>query len=80
MNDVEARVRKVFKEVLGNPVRLEELGSEQNLNDLGITSVNFIKIILVLEDEFNIQFEDEDLKFEELNTLQRVTAYVESKL
>lgn len=79
-DEIEVRVRKVLKEVFGNPDRIDQLGSEQNLTDLGITSVSFIKIIIVLEEEFDIQFEDEDLKFEQLNTIKSVAAYVESKL
>ncbi len=80
LNDTELRVKGILKKVLGNDELIDKLDAEQNLSDLGITSVNFIKIIVLVEDEFDIEFDDEDLKFENFNTIANVSAYIEDKI
>lgn len=54
------------------------LGTE--LESIGINSISYIKIIVALENEFNIEFDDEVLNITELPTIKSMMKYVESKV
>ena len=50
------------------------------LCDLEITSIDFVKIVIEIETEFNIEFEDEKLQFSEFSTIQSLIDYVEKRV
>lgn len=60
--------------------QLKKLTMETNLKDLGIDSISFVKIVVAIETEFEIEFEDEQLDANEFTTLSALVAYVESKI
>lgn len=60
--------------------QLEKLTLETNLKDLGIDSISFIKIVVAIETEYEIEFEDEQLDANEFTTLGALAAYVESRI
>jgi acyl carrier protein len=57
-----------------------EIGDDENLFDLGLTSVGFISIIIDLEERFDILFTDEELDLANFNSLARIKAEVRRKL
>ncbi len=50
---------------------------EMMLDDLNIASINFMEIIITVEEEFGITVNDEDLQ--SLTTVQSVIDYIERK-
>jgi acyl carrier protein len=76
--NIEAKVR----EILGakcESKNADEIGLDENLQDLGINSISFIKLVLALEKEFGIEIDDENLIFEVFQTLRSVINFVEEK-
>lgn len=50
-----------------------------SLKEVGINSLNFIKIVVELEKEFEFEFDDEKLAYKSFNTINDLIDYVESK-
>lgn len=60
-------------------VRPDEVKPEASIaDDLGADSLNAVKIVVALEETFNIKIPDDDT--EKLQTIGNVVKYVESKI
>ena len=79
VENVEKRVRKIIG-VNCDVEKVSEIGLTEKLQDLGINSVSFIKLILALEKEFGIESNDEDLSYEGFQTLQGIIDYIEKRV
>lgn len=55
----------------------EEIGFDSKISDLDIDSIDLVDFIMVLEDEFSIEFSDEEL--DEIETLADIVSLIESK-
>lgn len=60
------RVEEIIKDTL----EIDQITSDQNLQDAGMDSISFVKIIVALEVEYNIEFADEDLLITRLSTMR----------
>ncbi len=57
-----------------------ELGNDTSFLELGLLdSTGVIELVTFLEEEFKIQVEDDEITPENLDTLNRITHYVEQK-
>lgn len=74
MSTIE-KVKELIKETLPAGTVLED---ETLLKDAGINSLSFIKLIVSLEDEFDVEFEDSELGKFETSTPATLTEYIES--
>ncbi|MGN1175048.1 MAG: phosphopantetheine-binding protein [Roseburia sp.] len=74
MNTIE-KVKELIKEMLPAGT---EIDNETLLKDAGINSLSFIKLIVSLEDEFDIEFEDEELGKFETSSPATLTEYIEA--
>lgn len=76
-NEIERKLREIFK----NNLDVEgEIGLEDNLGTIGLNSVSFIKIIVAIEKEFDIEFEDESLNYNVFKNIKELIIYIENKL
>ncbi|EEI83117.1 acyl carrier protein [Anaerococcus tetradius] len=55
----------------------EEIDFDSKISDLDIDSIDLVDFIMVLEDEFSIEFSDEEL--DEIETLADIVSLIESK-
>ena len=55
------------------------MGDSDDLGQLELNSLSFIKIIVGMEMEFNIEFEDESLDFSKFTSLGDLCEYVEER-
>lgn len=78
MEELMKEISEVVLEVLKNdyPEQTIELEYEENLSEYGISSVTFINVTVLLEDKYNIVFEDEKLDFTTNNTIKQLAEYV----
>ncbi|MCL6589236.1 MAG: acyl carrier protein [Firmicutes bacterium] len=77
--EIEAKVRQIIKDNAKLKVPVEEIGLDDSLGDFGISSMNFIKIIVGVEMEFGFEFNNETLKFENLDTLRKIVSFIENQ-
>jgi len=50
---------------------------ETDFMDNGINSISFIKLLVEMEDEFGIEFEDEMLNIKQVPSLEALCAYID---
>lgn len=75
-------VEEKLKEILVSELELEEV--TLNLNDkfehLGVNSAVFIKFVVKLEDAFDIEFDDDNLDYDNFQTIADIIRYIEQKM
>ena len=77
--DILDKVLKVLNANLENT----EITSEQideDLSALGMDSITFIRVIVVLEEAFDIEIPDEYLLLTEMNTISKMTEVISAVL
>lgn len=78
MKNIENIVTKIIKECTNNPI--VSINVEDDLVDLGINSFAFIKIIVEIEKEFNLEIEDSFLDINKFNSVGSLIDFVKDKL
>lgn len=63
-----------------NVEKMTNVDGNDPLNDLGMDSLNCVDIVLSIEEEFDVIFNDEELLLENLNTINKLAETVEQKL
>ncbi|WP_024832489.1 acyl carrier protein [Ruminiclostridium josui] len=80
MNNVEMKVVSILKEYSDK----KDLSGAQILNNdfrgLGVNSLNFIKIVVAIEEEFDIVFDDSQINYELFGNVQDIVSLVEKEL
>ena len=74
-------MNKEIREIVMNILELDnmEVDDEQNLVDIGMDSLQFVKMIVELEVKYDIEVEVEDLKIDKFNTIARISEYVSER-
>lgn len=78
-SDILKEIMSIFKETLQEE-DLGELSPDMELTELGMDSVNFVQLVVLLEKHFKIEFDDMSLNFYNYKTIGDVCYYIESKL
>lgn len=78
MQEMIAKLRRIIADNVKTKVPVEEIGVDESLVNFGINSFNFVKIIVEIENEFGVLFDNETLRFDELDTFNKIAAYVAS--
>ena len=70
----EITVEKVIEILNANTENAEitEDKFDENLSELGMDSITFIKIIVALEEEFECEIPDSKLLISEMNTMKKI--------
>lgn len=78
-NSIIEKLADVLKmAVPGSEVDVSKLSEDTNLiNDLGLSSVGVLYIVIAIEEFFNIRFDD--VGFADFKTLKDVVDYIEKK-
>lgn len=77
---MEEKIIKIICNALGNNDISDSILESKDLAEFGFNSLNFIKIIVKLEDEFSIQFSDDELKCSNYNSVYKILNLVRSKI
>ncbi|NJD01331.1 MAG: hypothetical protein FIA99_01740 [Ruminiclostridium sp.] len=78
--EIENKIRAVLREKYEVDSAEDKLCTTDDLSIVGINSVSFIKLIVSLEEELEIEFEDDMLDFTKLNTIRSLVGYIKDKL
>lgn len=70
------KVKSVLNEQLADVICGKEILENSKLADLGINSMSFIKLVVGLEDKFDIEFDDDDLDVTRFKTVGDVAGYI----
>ena len=78
--NVENKLKEIFFNNTGVLMKEEQYEAEFNFEEIGITSLNYIKILVDIENEFNFEFEDELLDYEYFKNYKSVMDYIENRV
>lgn len=95
-NEIEARLVQIYLqqmqvvatgEIAGQPASppvqpnlVNFSGDQISLQEAGINSLGFIRLVVEIENAFQIQFEDDMLDIELFHSMQDLVAYIEKEL
>lgn len=80
MMNIEQKLKDVIANVATQDVDAESITEKTILtNDLGYDSVQVIKLVVELENEFNIEIDDDDLDIENLTVYSKLHKMIERK-
>ncbi len=77
---LKSRIKELVVECLFLDVEPEAIEDAANLMEVhSVDSVNLFEIVVALEDDYNISFEDEDFDVETFSTVGSIADLVERK-
>lgn len=80
MDDIRERTIRILTQVLQDKTNVHEFfDSNNNIQDIGISSLQFIQMIVYLEQEFDIEFDD-DISLDAFYDLSYLLTYLEKKI
>ncbi len=76
-------IEKKVVQILENNGKIKNIDTKKldeiTFSDLGVNSLNFIKIIVELEDAFDIEFDDNQINYELLGNIHDLCKIIERK-
>jgi acyl carrier protein len=79
-NDIEKRIRLIIGNYADISVPIDKIGPDDNLIDIGLNSLSYIKLIVLLEKEFDIEFNEYELNIDNYKSINAVVKTVEGYL
>ncbi|MFF2908932.1 acyl carrier protein [Paenibacillus sp. NPDC057934] len=77
MDNIKSKVLSIIKETLNESnIVPAAIQINDKLSDIGINSLSFIKIIVLLEEEFSIEFNDEQLDVISFESVENLCDYI----
>jgi acyl carrier protein len=70
------RLFEMVQEALSEPAPLAPIGLDDNLRQLGLTSMGMVKLMLAAEATFDISIPDEDLTPENFHSIRAIETLV----
>lgn len=80
MTEIEMKIREIMAQNLELTVPIESVDSDELITNIGINSISFIKLVVFIESEFGIEFEDQYLDYKMISTLSKMAKYVEDRI
>ncbi|EFM08506.1 phosphopantetheine-binding protein [Paenibacillus curdlanolyticus YK9] len=80
-NEIREKVMEMLVDVLAEEGEgIGEIGPDDDLSEFGVNSMTFIRLVLALEMEFGVSWEDDDLQYQNFLTLNNIIRYVEATM
>ncbi|MFC5701152.1 acyl carrier protein [Cohnella faecalis] len=80
IEQVEQMLIERLSELLEDPMFREKITSEANLIDAGMNSIMMVRLIVDIEQHFEVVFEDEEMLEENFITLHQIASNILRKL
>lgn len=81
MLDLLGITRSIIEKNINNVKKpFNEVKNDDDLFTLGLDSISSIKIVVALEQDFEFEFEDEELTMERLRTINSLIEYLTRRL
>ncbi len=78
--DIVGRVKAIFYEQIKDIVENPKVELDDKLETVGINSISFVKFAIVLEEEFAIEFDPEEINLNRFQTLRDVINYLNEEI
>ncbi len=80
IQNLETRVKEIIVECTDSRWHINDINLNDELSSIGVNSLIYMRLVSMLEEEFNIVFDDEMLIFKNIGTLYYFIQYVKEKL
>lgn len=77
---IENRLDKIISNISEIPINSDSMNDVDIINDYNFDSVKMVQLIIDIETEFDICFEDDELEIDKLNTIEKLKKIIESKM
>ncbi|MCT4686110.1 acyl carrier protein [Vallitalea sp.] len=79
---MDKTIEEKFKSKLMEIFQLEQnaIVLDKSLSKLGVSSIYYIRMVVGMEELFNIEFDDECLDYEKFETLSEILEYIKKKI
>ncbi|WP_162309048.1 phosphopantetheine-binding protein [Brevibacillus antibioticus] len=77
---IEAKIIELIQTYCGLDLPVEEVSLQCDLGLYGFNSLQAIKVIVAIEEEYNIEINPEELAVASLNTLEEIIQFIEQKI
>lgn len=77
---IQKRLREVIVKALNLDVDPADIKSENMIEELGISSVDALEILIWVENEFDIMIDDNDLSQELVSSLTNLEGYIRERV
>lgn len=78
--DIDLFLRRTMATLTENPLLEQQLEDDQLIQEVGINSIKIVNLIVHIELNFDIVFEDEELLTENFTTLRVISEQIKKKL
>lgn len=79
-NELEARIAEIIVERLFLPVDPADIALEESLTIRhGVDSVRLFDMVVGMEDDFEVTFEDDELNIENFDSILKIAASIRAK-
>lgn len=77
--DIERKVREILEEGGDLQVDVNQIALNSELKNFGINSIGYLKIIIDIEKKFGIEFEKDELFFDNFRSINNIVERIKSK-
>lgn len=74
----EKDIREIIFNIMTNNKYLDELDIDTMLRSVGFTSINFVRLIIEIENKFNIEFPEDKLDMTQSGTIRELCKIISS--
>ncbi len=76
---IESKVREIIGREIKFSGDISKIGLEDNLREIGLGSLAFIRAVIAMEIEFGMEFADSDLDVKDFDNFKKIISYIDRK-
>ncbi len=82
MEEIEVKIRKVIDNELREELykNIDEIERNENLFNIGLDSLSIVKLIMGIEEEFKIVFEDDEIQAYNWKNIETIETLIKMKI
>lgn len=77
---IEEKIRSILRNNFELRVPVHQITGKDCLKDIGINSLDYVKLIVIIERELNIVFDDSELDINSVKNIDNFIAFIENKI
>ena len=78
--DIQTRLRTTIANALNRGISADAIVGVNMVEELGMTSIDALEVLIHVESEFNIMIDDSDLSQELVTSLDNLATYIDRKM
>ncbi|EPR10458.1 non-ribosomal peptide synthetase [Ruminiclostridium papyrosolvens] len=78
--DIELKIKEMIRDTVDGITAIEQIDVNNQLTEVGINSITYIKIVVLIEGQFNFEFGEAELNNGRFSIIKELIDYVESMI